>query len=97
MGGERGQSWSCSGADASWRRIAHAQEAPAPPASLSIFRRWKSRAAALLERQGIPAGPWGRERDLRQVDIRAATPEQAVEQVHTQYWNTRSFQRMRSR
>jgi hypothetical protein len=29
--------------------------------------------------------------------IGGATPEQAAEQVQTQYWNTRSFERMRKR
>jgi hypothetical protein len=34
-------------------------------------------------------------RDLRQLFIRGATPEQAVDQVQAQYWNTRSFERLR--
>jgi hypothetical protein len=47
----------------------------------------------MLERQGIPLGV-ARERDLRKIYIGGATPEQAVEQVQTHYWNTRSFERM---
>jgi hypothetical protein len=45
------------------------------------YRRWKTDAEALLVRLGIPAGPWSRERDLRQLFIRGATPEQAAEQI----------------
>jgi hypothetical protein len=40
---------------------------------------------------------WARDRDLRHLYIRGATPEQAVDQVQTSYWNTRSFERMRPR
>jgi hypothetical protein len=58
------------------------------------FRRCKSRAAELLVHRGIPAGPWSPERDLRQMYIRGATPEQAAEQVQAGYWNARSFERM---
>jgi hypothetical protein len=57
--------------------------------------RWKTHAAALLERQGIPAGV-ARERDLRQMFITGATPEQAVEQGQVAYRNTRpAFEPMR--
>jgi hypothetical protein len=49
----------------------------------------------MLKHQGIPAGPWSRERDLRHLYIRGAAPEQAAEHVQTTYWNTRSFERLR--
>jgi hypothetical protein len=68
---------------------------PPAPGESADFRRWKSRAAAMLAHRGIPPGPWGRERDLRHLYIRGATPEQAVEQVQTQYWNTRWFEMRR--
>jgi hypothetical protein len=68
------------------------QMAPSEPAS---YRRWKAHAAALLLRLGIPAGPWSRDHDLRQMYINGATPEQAVEQVEAHYWNARSLERMR--
>jgi hypothetical protein len=59
------------------------------------YRRWKSHAAVLLVRLGVPAAPWARERDLRKMYIGGATPEQAANEVQTHYWNTRSFERMR--
>jgi hypothetical protein len=46
----------------------------------------------LLVHRGVPAGPWGRERDLRHLYIRGASPEQAAEHVQTSYWNTRWFE-----
>jgi hypothetical protein len=70
---------------------------PPAPSESADYRRWKARCAALLLRLDVPAGPWSREQDLRQLYIRGATPEQAVEQVQTSYWNTRSFERMRKR
>jgi hypothetical protein len=54
---------------------------PPAPSEPADYRRWKAHAAALLLRLGIPEGPWSRERDLRQLYIRGATPEQAAEQV----------------
>jgi hypothetical protein len=62
---------------------------PAPSEPAGDFRRWKVRATAMLKRHGIPSGPWARERDLRQLYIRGATPEKAVEQVQVLYNNTR--------
>jgi hypothetical protein len=44
---------------------------------------------------GVPAGPWAQERDLRHLYIRGAKPEQAADQAQTDYWNTRSFERLR--
>jgi hypothetical protein len=70
-------------------------EKPPAPSEPADYRRWKVRCAALLERQGIPAGPWARERDLRKMYIGGATPEQAVDQVQAACWNTRSFERLR--
>jgi len=51
------------------------------PEAASIQRasrlcRWKAHAAALLLR--MSRGPWSRERDLRHLYIRGATPEQAA-------------------
>jgi esterase/lipase superfamily enzyme len=40
-------------------------------------------------------GPWWRERDLRQLYIRGASPEQAVEHVQVLYWNSRSIELLR--
>jgi hypothetical protein len=68
---------------------------PPAPSESADFRRWKTRAAAMLKHHGIRAGPWSRERDLRHLYIRGATPEQAAEHVQTSYWNTRSFERLR--
>jgi hypothetical protein len=68
---------------------------PPAPSEAADFRRWKVRAAAMLKRHGIPSGPWARERDLRQLYIRGATPEKAVEQVQVLYNNTRpAFERL---
>jgi hypothetical protein len=49
--------------------------APSEPAD---YRRWKSRAAALLERQGLSLGVM-LERDWRQRYIRGVTPEDAAD------------------
>jgi hypothetical protein len=52
----------------------------------------------MLKRHDIPSGPWARERDLRQLYIRGATPEKAVEQVQVLYNNTRpAFEAMREK
>jgi hypothetical protein len=52
---------------------------PAPdPAD---YRRWKSSAAALLERQGILSGVM-RERQWRRLFVTGATPEDAAERAH---------------
>jgi hypothetical protein len=70
-----------------------------PPAASepADYRRWKSRAAALLERQGLPLGVM-RERDLRQLYMRGKTPEDAAREAETSYWHTRpAFKRMRKR
>jgi hypothetical protein len=69
---------------------------PAEPASTPPdYRAWKARAAAMLERQGISVGVM-RERDWRQLFIKGATPEQAVEQVQVHYHNARpTFERTR--
>jgi hypothetical protein len=68
---------------------------PPAPSESADFRRWKSRAAAMLERKRISRGV-ARERDLRKMYIGGATPEQAAEQMQVLYWNTRpAFERMR--
>jgi hypothetical protein len=68
---------------------------PPAPSESADFRQWKSRAAALLERQGLPLGVM-RERDWRQFYIRGKTPEDAVRQAETFYLNTRpALERMR--
>jgi hypothetical protein len=46
---------------------------PAAPREPADYRHWKSRAAALLERHGLPLGVM-RERDLRKLYIGGATP-----------------------
>jgi hypothetical protein len=70
---------------------------PPAPSEPADYRRWKSRAAALLERQGLPPGVM-RERDLRQLYVRVKTPEDAVRQAETSYWNSRpAFERMREK
>jgi hypothetical protein len=51
---------------------------PPAPSEPADYRRWKFRAAALLERQGLPLGV-ARERDLRKMYTGGATPEQAAE------------------
>jgi hypothetical protein len=68
---------------------------PAPdPAD---YRCWKSSAAALLERQGLPLGVM-RERDLRQLYIRGKAPEDAAQDAETLYWNSRPpLERLRKR
>jgi hypothetical protein len=68
---------------------------PPAPSETADYRRWKAHAAALLLRLGIPKGPWSRERNLRVLYIKGATPEQAAEQVRASNWNTRSFERVR--
>jgi hypothetical protein len=50
---------------------------PPAPSKPADCRRWKSRAAAVLERQGISPGV-ARERDLRKMSIGGAPPEQAA-------------------
>jgi hypothetical protein len=67
---------------------------PPAPSEPGDYHRWKAQAAALLERLGVPAGPWLRERDLRQLYISGATPEQAAEHVQTTYWNTDLLKRL---
>jgi hypothetical protein len=68
---------------------------PAPSEPTETYRRWKSRAAALLERQGLSPGIM-RERDWRQLYIQGAPPEDAASQAETYHWNTRlAFERMR--
>jgi hypothetical protein len=67
---------------------------PPAPSEPADYRRWKSRAAALLERQGISLGVM-RERDWRLLYVRGVPPEEAAEQAHTYYRNTRWFERMR--
>jgi hypothetical protein len=69
-----------------------------PPSESADYRRWKARCEALLLRLDVPADPWSRERDLRQMYIGGATPEQAAEEVQVLYWNTRlAFERLRKR
>jgi hypothetical protein len=70
---------------------------PPAPSEPGDYHRWKAQAAALVERLGVPAGPWSRERDLRQLYISGATPEQAAGQMQVNYWNTRTFERLRPR
>jgi hypothetical protein len=65
-----------------------------PPIEPADYRRWKSRCAVLLERQGLSAGVM-LERDWRQMYIRGVAPEDAADQAQTHYWNTQSFERMR--
>jgi hypothetical protein len=61
------------------------------------YRTWKARAAALLERQGLPPGVM-RERDWRQLYIGGKAPEDAVRQAETMYYNTRpAFERIRGK
>jgi hypothetical protein len=70
---------------------------PPAPSEPADYRRWKARAAAMLERKRISRGV-ARERDLRKLYIGGATPEQAAEQVQVIYWNTRpAFERMREK
>jgi hypothetical protein len=52
-----------------------------PPApSEPAYRRWKARAAALLERQGLSLGVM-LERDWRQMYMRGVTPEDAADRA----------------
>jgi hypothetical protein len=68
---------------------------PPAPSESADYRRWKSRAAALLERQRFSRGVM-RERDWRHLFIRGATPEDAARQAEVLYYNTRPpFERMR--
>jgi hypothetical protein len=56
----------------------HASQATSPdPAD---YRRWKSRAAALLERHGLSLGVM-LERDWRQMYIRGVPPEDATDRA----------------
>jgi hypothetical protein len=67
------------------------------PAIAPTYTEWKSRAGALLERQGLSLGI-KRERDLRQLYIRGKAPEDAARQAETAYYNTRPpFERTRRR
>jgi hypothetical protein len=59
-----------------------------PPSEPADYRRSKSRAAALLQRQGIFSGVM-RERQWRQLFITGATPEDAVKRAQVHYNNTR--------
>jgi hypothetical protein len=61
---------------------------PPAPSEPADYSRWKSRAAALLERQRISAAVM-RERDWRQLYIRGGSPKDAAPQAETLYWNTR--------
>jgi hypothetical protein len=57
-------------------------DAPQAPSSQRVSRRWKTRAAALFERERLSRWVmW--ERDWRQLYIEGATPERAVEQART--------------
>jgi hypothetical protein len=68
---------------------------PSAPSEPADYRRWKSSAATMLERQGLPLGVM-RERDWRQFYIRGKAPEDAVQQAETFYLNTRpALERMR--
>jgi hypothetical protein len=67
---------------------------PPEPSESADFRRWKSRAAAMLERQRLSRGVM-RERDWRRMYIGGATSEQAADQAQAQYWNTRWFEMRR--
>jgi hypothetical protein len=70
---------------------------PPEPSEPADYRRWKSRSAALLERQGLPLGVM-REREWRQLYIRGKTPEDAAREAEMNYWNTRpAFERIRKR
>jgi hypothetical protein len=51
-----------------------------PPSEPADYRRWKSRAAALLERQGLSLGVM-LERDWRQMYIRGVTPGDAADRA----------------
>jgi len=51
-----------------------------PPSELADYRRWKCRAAALLQRQGLSLGVM-LERDWRQMYIRGVTPEDAADRA----------------
>jgi hypothetical protein len=61
---------------------------PPAPSEPADYRRWKSHAAALLERQGILPGVM-RERDWRQLYIRGKTAEDAAREAEAAYYNTR--------
>jgi hypothetical protein len=58
---------------------------PPAPSESANYRAWKARAAALLERQGLPLGVM-RERDWRQLYIRGKAPEDAAQEAETLYW-----------
>jgi hypothetical protein len=68
---------------------------PPAPSELADYRRWKNRAAALLERQGLSPAVM-LERDWRHLYIRGVTPEEAAHQAQAHYLNTRpAIERMR--
>jgi hypothetical protein len=70
---------------------------PPAPSEPADYRRWRARAAAMLERQRISAAVM-RERDWRQLYIPGKSPEDAARQAETAYWNTRPpFERMGKR
>jgi hypothetical protein len=71
---------------------------PAKARSLNRWiTAWKAWCAALLERQGTPAGAM-RERERRQLFINGVTPREAAEQAAVSAQNVRPvFERMRKR
>jgi hypothetical protein len=58
---------------------------PAEPTATYV--EWKTRCAAMLDRQRISPGVL-RERDWRRLYIKGATPEKAVDRAQTHYWNS---------
>jgi hypothetical protein len=71
----------------------------APPRSSSTAPRhwrWKTHAAALLERRSISLGVM-LESDWRQLYIRGVMPEDAADQAYAHYWITRGFEQMGKR
>jgi hypothetical protein len=71
------------------------EDRPKAIAEHLTYAAWKTRAAALLERQATAVM---RERDWRQLYIRSKAPEDAARQAETLYWNTRSpLERTRKR
>jgi hypothetical protein len=69
---------------------------PRAPSEPADYRRWKTHAAALLERRGISLGVM-LESDWRQLYIRGVTPEDAADQAYAHYWITRGFEQMGKR
>jgi hypothetical protein len=83
--------------------VARKTKASPPPAPRSGaappigYAAWKARVREMLEQADVPAGTL-RERDLRDLFIRNATPEQAAEQAGVTAHNARpSFGRPRQR